>query len=544
MLQSFENISIKSDDAVVRDLLRKAKALDATRSHPMAPQFDDLRDDLKKLLQADPNGVACWNTLPIKKRDILLSVEENKAEWQNELLIDNLKLSLKILNMEYIDICKDIRLNFEAILEHVPEEALFLFALFLDLSSEKTVSQNVARTSLEALSNKSEVSAAEIGKLTGDKIHFNMFTSGEFREQAFVRFKFPPAIRELQLLTENQDDEAAQALVTIQKFLAIVSPRAREDITQALFSLFMEKLVKSFNSSSDCKPEHAVASVTGMAPIDVEVTISKQYMEGSAVMRGMRLNKNAEMRDTGSNKRHRTQQATGDWKTTLTIKSDLVVFPISPIPDTCSSSEGQRQQFTHCDVNIEMKRFRLLIGKENKSPLTQVSAESYARKSKLDNPKVLYSVLTDCCGLYALIHVVKPKDLSDEYWISRQESDPKKIVDILRWLLIKSRSTDPPDLSSWKEETTHDQHSVNDEHAANDEHIALSQNSGDNVPDSNSASGRKSGEEENAGLTMEDVFEEDDDSEDEGIDWSHFYALQTQRQAGVQFLFTGEFLGS
>jgi hypothetical protein len=390
-----------------------------------------------------------------------------------------------------------IQLNYEAIIEHEPEHALFLFASFLDLSRKKTKSQNVPRTSLEAISDTREVSGAEIGRLTGNKIHFNMLTSNDFREQAFVRFKFPSDIHEF---TDNQDAEAAQALVTTRNFLVIVCPRAREDVPQALFSLFMEKLVTRFNSSSDGKTDYAIASVTGMAPIDVEVTISEQYIIANAEMRYLLAN--AEMRDMwASNKRSRTQ-STEDWNTTLTIKSDLVVFPISTDTDACPLSKRQRRQFIQCDVNLEMKRFRFLLENENKSSLTQVSAESYTRKSELPNPKVQYSVLTDCCGFYAFIHVVKPEDQSDEYWISRKESDPPKIVAILRWLLLRCRSTDPPDLSSWKEDTAQDQHSANAEQSANNAHAALNQESGGNVPNSNSASAGTRGEEENAGWRM------------------------------------------
>ena len=46
--------------------------------------------------------------------------------------------------------------------------------------------------------------------------------------------------------------------------------------------------------------------------------------------------------------------------------------------------------------------------------------------------------------------------------------------------------------------------------------------------------------EQNFGFTMADL--EDDDSESDCIDWSHFYALQHQRQAGPEFHFIGGFL--
>jgi hypothetical protein len=101
-----------------------------------------------------------------------------------------------------------------------------------------------------------------------------------------------------------------------------------------------------------------------------------------------------------------------------------------------------------------MKRFRLLVGNLNNQQLTQISAESYARKSLLSEPKILFSLLTDSCGFYALCHFVTSDGESDEYWVSRSESDPKRAVAMIRWLLKRCRSSEELNLEGWRVETS------------------------------------------------------------------------------------------
>ena len=59
-------------------------------------------------------------------------------------------------------------------------------------------------------------------------------------------------------------------------------------------------------------------------------------------------------------------------------------------------------------------------------------------------------MLTDCCLLYALCHVVTPEGPSDQYWISRPETVPERVVAVLYWLLQHSRSVDAPNLLAWE----------------------------------------------------------------------------------------------
>ena len=520
------------EEAVVRQLVKKARSFAAAMKGP-EPHLEVLRDDLKKLLHGEPLGSACWNSLADDERNKLVSTELNKESEGGEFQARFLKNSLRLAKKECKEIVTSVKANLEDIILHAPLEALFLFDLFLELGRKREKSQSDApvRKSLEALSDKSEASSAELGnKLTAEKVHHNMFASEEFREQAFIRFEFPQDFHQ-----ELSDDfgQVVQALHTIQSFLTVARPRAKEDVTQALFSLFMEKLVNVFNTSMGLEGQacrHTVTSVTGMKTVDVKVTVTEQYMQENSAMRDLA-------------RKATIPYERGDWATEMSVRSDLVVYP-SSVTGAGESSETQRKQFIQCDLNIEMKRFRSLLGSKNKSPLTQVSAESYARKSQLDDPQVLYSVLTDCCGFYTLCHLVKPEGESDEYWISRQENDPERVVAVLCWLLRWSRSTDAPDLKHWRVVTAQDQRGT-----ANEEHNTGSQERGNNnVPDTDSTSAgchptkrTKRGGRERAGFSWDDL-EEDDVSEDEGVDWSHFYALQSQRQVGQKFHFTGEFL--
>lgn len=207
------------------------------------------------------------------------------------------------------------------------------------------------------------------------------------------------------------------------------------------------------------------------------------------------------------------------------------------------AARRKQQQFIHCDLNIEMKRFRLLIGSENKSPLTQVAAESLARKSQLMDPKYLYSVLTDCCGLYALCHIVTPVGESDMYWISRQENEPRRLVACLRWLLLHSRKDDVPNLQDWMVVTAQDVDKNSETGESDDEVTKTEPGSAGEGPKKfakkndrggNSRGSPKSSQSAPLGFNLTDVLEKGEDVSDgeSSVDWSHFYALQTQRQTG------------
>lgn len=203
-----------------------------------------------------------------------------------------------------------------------------------------------------------------------------------------------------------------------------------------------------------------------MKEIIVDVTVSETYMKE---MKSVRTLANKESNYSGK----------GDFKTILVIASDLVVCRSSAESAKGSQSKILQEKFIHCGVNVEMKRFRRLIGSENKSELTQLSAESYARKSKLQSPRVLYSVVTDCCAFYVLCHLVKPAGKPDDYWVSRQETDPERVVSIFLWLLRHSRGKEDPGIERWRVPTAADGRSTDN---ADDDKMARDEDTGFEKP--------------------------------------------------------------
>lgn len=266
------------------------------------------------------------------------------------------------------------------------------------------------------------------------------------------------------------------------------------------------------------------------------------------------------MRELANRRTAANYESGVDWPTQLSVQSDLVVYGKSVDAESGGTASKQKQQFIFCDVNIEMKRFRYLLGRDNKSPMTQVAAQSYARKSQLDDPKILYSILTDCCGLYALCHFITPEGESDKYWISRREIEPKRVVAVLRWLLLNSRKDAAPNLQAWKVATSGlDVQNSNEtgDCDGDDSNVSKAESGDSREPLKKRArkttKGRKpegrakrssNDSQVREGLKVADIlFGEDESDDDEGgVDWSHFYALQTQRQTGPKFHFAGGFL--
>ena len=539
----------ETDDAAVVSKLVKDVTLIMTELHaePL-PDFEKMRPEFKELLQRETLSfqTACWNSLSAEQRHLAVvasSTNKKKNVLAENMLVDLINRTRKNIKERRKRLRSTIKECLDKIVVHAaPSDAIFLLSSFLDLRISKFQNDPPERKSLEVLSDKSEASAGDLGhKLTAEKIHHNMFASGDLREQQFIRFEFPEDFHQ-ELPTDF--DSVVKTLTIIQHFLSVAKPRAREPITQALFSLFMEELVSVLNATARLQDRfcHVITSVTEMQPVDVSVTISEHYMQ-----------QNAEMRELAGKPTTPNYQG-GDWTTQMSVKSDLVVHPKTVEGGSGGAARRKQQQFIQCDLNIEMKRFRLLIGSENKSPLTQVAAESLARKSQLADPKCLYSVLTDCCGLYALCHVITQVGESDMYWISRQENEPRRLVAILRWLLLHSRKDDVPNLQDWMIVTAQDLDNSNETGEGGDEVSKTESRCAGERPKKyakkNDRQGNPPGRSKppksndggiHVGFNLTDVLERDEDVSDgeSSVDWSHFYALQTQRQTGPQFQFSG-----
>ena len=479
------------------------------------------------------NAKLCWNYhFDKSERKVVLSGNDEAKKIFLEKGLDAVKqLRRKLL--------AGIKTNVAHIVSLAPQKACMLFKLYLSLVQHVSQKKYV-RKSLEALSDTSVVAAAQItAPLTGEDVHHNMFTSGDLSEQNFTRFEFP---HDLEL--PSSYDSVVDELDTFQQFLISAQPRAKEELTQAVFSLFIEDFLRVFNENEGTEggARCAVAHVTGMTPVNVPVAVAENYML-----------QNEELGDLKDKKGGGVYNGSGDWHTELSLQSDLVIYPLST-PQTGLPGAVQQRLFQMCHVNIEMKRLRLLINKMNKKQLTQVSAESYARKSLLTNPKILFSLLTDLCGFYAVCHFVTADERPDEYFISRQVHDPSRAVATIWWLLKESRE-DAIDLNRLREWlVARTSMSDSNDSALDEDEKKPSAKDGGGPKDCKSGEGgdgpppkqpkrSHSGEAGTFALSMDQLFGSDSTSDgsssDNGPDWEFFYAQQMQRQTAQAFHFLG-----
>lgn len=172
----------------------------------------------------------------------------------------------------------------------------------------------------------------------------------------------------------------------------------KEPDAQKLFAHFMGELVSKIYPD-----QYRVESVVGMSPIEVDLKNGKK----------------------------------------LSGKSDLAVIKSEVMEEIEESEYSVKQQyFLHCDFIIEMKAKGELqyTGHKHKS---QVISESLVRmlslnsqgegdiEEKEEKPNLLFSVLSDCLGLYILIHFGN----SQNAYLSHREILPGRIVPLLVWLL-------------------------------------------------------------------------------------------------------------
>lgn len=180
---------------------------------------------------------------------------------------------------------KTIKREVSNIAIHAPGAVFELFFLYLELS-KKVPTSCFTQKSLEALSDTSEVAAAQVvHPLTGDNIHYNMFTSNNLREQNFNRFQFPDDFA--RDLPESYED-VTHDLNVMQQFLTRACSRAKEVETRAIFSLFVEKLLQICNTEQSLvghARRFAVAAVTEMKPVSVSVKIAESYMLENEALR-------------------------------------------------------------------------------------------------------------------------------------------------------------------------------------------------------------------------------------------------------------------
>jgi hypothetical protein len=377
--------------------------------------------------------------------------------------------------------------------------------------------------SQEALSDPSSCGSSVGTTLKANQIHHNMFKRGsELDQQSFVRFAFPEQdmIATLKLVAcGHKIRSLANEMKAIRSFLSCLSS-CDEQLTQAVFKVFLTNLLGELIKEE----KYSAQSVSGMEPLRVDAVVSEEYMEKISKKRNW------------NNAVSATEK-----RVVLTIQSDLVVWKGALPNGLVSSAADQKKMFLNCNINVEMKKHDLLKGKMNRTALTQVAAESLARKKSLGLSRpTLYSILTDISGLYVLWHEVKKGVERDVYWVSRQETDPERFVASLYWLCLHSMDDESAAEfdSKWEEPVaaTEIQEEGKDEHGSGDEGELHSIVEDEPSNHANACgAGNVDGEDEEECEDMVDVsFDDSDEDEDNEADqWSTFYAIENHRVLGT-----------
>ena len=383
--------------------------------------------------------------------------------------------------------------------------------------------------SLDALSNPDSCGSSVGETLKADKIHHNMFQDkSELDQQTFSRFTFPKdgdifGTLKLEKARVDRLNKIVEDLKSIRSFLSCLSS-CDKYLTQAVFKVFLTSLLEGINGDDDPNEKYSAQLVSGMKTVRVNAVVSEKYTK--------LMSKKRSRNYTGGSKRVQ-----------LAIESDLVVWKGGP-PDGGNAAENQQKMFLHCNVNVEMKKFELMKGVKNRTPLTQVAAESFARKKSLETipPTLcLYSILTDISGLYVLWHEVI-NDAADVYWVSRQETDPKRFVAIIYWLCLCSmgKSTAAFD-PRWKQET-HTAKKGEGEEEQDSTHMSDLASINEAGPTNDDFQSKQTGAEEEECEDMVGVSFNDSDEEEEAEQWEIFYAIENHRILGASLPLTANFL--
>jgi hypothetical protein len=306
--------------------------------------------------------------------------------------------------------------------------------------------------SCESLSLSSLFSTTTVQQnLVGENVHFMMFDEGSTKIKCY-RFQFgesrldtdvnalddPAAVEETFCNHLDLSEDVlkklpvhASRLEMAQNVLSRID-NVSEPETQALFDHVLSMMLRSLQGTNP-NGIPVIDNVTCMKDMVVVVEVCEAYHRGQAEAKG---------------------QSTGDvdsLRKTLTIKSDLAVSVLpasSMLPDNTHSSEqaekpspGKQKwrRLLYCNYHIEMKiaHGELKHGGQRQAK-SQLLAESLARSLELKNlatpRKVLFSLLTDCCSLYVLVHFPD----SGNAYLSRREVEPGRMVAVIAWVHLMS----------------------------------------------------------------------------------------------------------
>ena len=391
-------------------------------------------------------------------------------------------------------------------------------------------------------------SSAITSVLKADRIHHNMFRdkNSEINCQKFKRFKIGGQLDpDLNLetlianfgLNEQKDKlmsflpEALANLQHARSFLARRGGSRMESLTQTVFYVFLSDLMEKMKSSFSSQSNGNVAVVTGMDAVEVEVTVCKEYMRRNA--KKQKLN---------------SRCGVSSQKTKLQIKSDVVILE-GRTDKYNQDSVGIQQQkvFLDSKVNIEIKEWGFLANLKNKSPMTQVSAESMARSIKKNSKKNdgwLFSLLTDCVVLYCVCHDVDKKN----YWISRSVQTPEEMLLSICWLYLTSIGIVPAGtLDRWETDEGNDGEVEDDEGKTSSvlESIDESNDTSDRntTNDGNADTGATSQEyEKNVPVVSFESMDDEEEEEMQREKWQTFFLMENHRKYGTPLPLTEKFL--
>ena len=394
------------------------------------------------------------------------------------------------------------------------------------------------RRSQAAVSDRSDSSSSAIGDvLHAEQIHHKMFTDeNELSFQKFYRFEIggkrdPNLTLDDQVgsfgLTEHKGaldtflDEALKNLKHARSFLSQCEAPL-EPLTQTVFVEFLKDLMTRMNEAFEESHIASAVVVSGMDSVDTDVKISADYMRSNW-------------------KKRKREYTGGSWKTTLKIQSDVAIIR-GRSDQYKGQNVGKQQQkmFLNCIVNVEMKKWQLLAGKMNKSPLTQVAAESKARGIRNDeSPKVLFSLLTDCAVLYSVYHEVP----DSKYWISRSVNTAEEILLSICWLYLCSIGLVKTDVSEWRTEEDNDDDDEAQPDRGGEEKEPSSQlesvdesdeinRRGNDSPGPGHVGPEASDQDYDMGLPVFRFKDEDDDAEERG-QWQTYFLMENYRKYGT-----------
>lgn len=287
--------------------------------------------------------------------------------------------------------------------------------------------------SYQSCQSRALFSTATVNELTGDSVHFMMFQRGgdaiECRRFSFgdstldgnpqatgIRREIPLEFLDSLGLDRKFADDLRENVIRldqVQQILNVEGPW-NESHTQTFFQHILSSVISIIDEGTNdpCR----VLDVTGMAEFEVMVEVCKEYLNsqnkaGTPVYAGR--------------------------PTRLRIKTDLVVESLNGKSGVRLTAEELKRATLSSKYIIEIKKAKDYLRNSGGKQKSQLIAESLARHRVLarGGSNALFSVLTDCCSLYVLVHF---RDEQQAY-LSRREIEPGRIIGVLVWLHTKSK---------------------------------------------------------------------------------------------------------